>query len=214
MKYGKKYEVKWTPQLARQIVLVALAIFIIGGVVGYTIRAVSAKSTPTVEVVEPTPSVETTRETTEATTSERVEDIRVYYDCPLSHDLQDYIRTLCGNYGVPMSLIIAMIDVETSFRPNAISRTNDYGLMQINIINHEEFRQEYDITDFLDPYQNVFCGITMIAEYYNRYCDVNRALMAYNLGVTGAKRLWDKSIFRTSYTDEINAAMEVYENEV
>ena len=210
MKYGKKYEVKWTPQLVRQIVLVALAIFIIGGVVGYTIRAVSAKNTPTVEVVEPTPSVETT----ESTTSERVEDIRVYYDCPLSHDLQDYIRTLCGNYGVPMSLIIAMIDVESSFRPNAISKTNDYGLMQINIVNHEELRKEYDITDFLDPYQNVFCGITMIAEYYNRYCDVNRALMAYNNGLTGAKRLWDKSIFRTSYTDQINAAMEVYENEV
>ena len=148
MKYGKKYEVKWTPQLVRQIVLVALAIFIVGGVVGYTIRAVSAKSTPTVEVVEPTLSVETT----EVTTSERVEDIKVYYDCPLSHDLQDYIRTLCGNYGVPMSLIIAMIDVESSFRADVISKTNDYGLMQINIINHEWLREEYDITDFLDPY--------------------------------------------------------------
>ena len=210
MKYGKKYEVKWTPQLVRQIVLVALAIFIVGGVVGYTIRAVSAKSTPTVEVVEPTLSVETT----EVTTSERVEDIKVYYDCPLSHDLQDYIRTLCGNYGVPMSLIIAMIDVESSFRADVISKTNDYGLMQINIINHEWLREEYDITDFLDPYQNVFCGIAMIAEHYNRYCDVNRAVMAYNLGLAGAKRLWDKSIFRTSYTDKINAAMEVYENEV
>ena len=212
MKYGKKYVVKWTPRLVRQIVAVVLAIFIVGGVAGYTIRAVSAKSTPTSEVVETT--CETTCETTESTTSERVKDIRVYYDCPLSHDLQDYIRTLCGNYGVPMPLIIAMIDVESSFRADVISRTNDYGLMQINIVNHEGLRKEYDITDFLDPYQNVFCGITMIAEYYNRYCDVNRALMAYNNGLTGAKRLWDKSIFRTSYTDEVKAAMEVYENEV
>lgn len=214
MQYGKKYEVKWTPRLMRQIVAVILAIFIVGGVVGYTIGVVSAKCTTTAEVVDPKPPVETTCNTTEVTTSERSEDIKVYYDCPLSHDLQDYIRTLCGNCGVPMSLIIAMIEVESSFRANVISRTNDYGLMQINIVNHEELRKEYGITDFLDPYQNVFCGITMIAEYYNRYCDVNRALMAYNLGLTGAKRLWDKSIFRTSYTDEVNAAMEVYENEV
>ena len=208
MKYGKKYVVKWTPRLVRQIVAVVIAIFIVGGVVGYTIGVVSAKSTTTAEVVE------TTCETTESTTSERVEDIRVYYDCPLSHDLQDYIRTLCGNYGVPMSLIIAMIEVESSFRADAISKTNDYGLMQINIINHEWLSKEYDITDFLDPYQNVFCGIVMIAEHYNRYCDVNRAVMAYNLGVTGAKRLWDKSIFRTSYTDKIRTAMEVYDAQI
>ena len=204
MKYGKKYVVKWTPRLVRQIVAVLLAIFIVGGVAGYAIGVVSAQSTTTVEVVE----------TTEVTTSEIVEDIRIYYDCPLSHDLQDYIRTLCGNYGVPMSLIIAMIEVESSFRANAISKTNDYGLMQINIVNHERLRKEYGITDFLDPYQNVFCGITMIAEHYNRYYDVNRAVMAYNLGVTGAKRLWDKSIFRTSYTDKINAAMEVYDAQI
>ena len=208
MKYGKKYVVKWTPRLVRQIVAVVIAIFIVGGVAGYTIGVVSAKSTTTAEVVE------TTCETTESTTSERVEDIRVYYDCPLSHDLQDYIRTLCGNYGVPMSLIIAMIEVESSFRADAISKTNDYGLMQINIINHEWLSKEYDITDFLDPYQNVFCGIVMIAKHYNRYCDVNRAVMAYNLGVTGAKRLWDKSIFRTSYTDKIRTAMEVYDAQI
>ena len=208
MKYGKKYVVKWTPRLVRQIVAVVIAIFIVGGVVGYTIGVVSAKSTTTAEVVE------TTCETTESTTSERVEDIRVYYDCPLSHDLQDYIRTLCGNYGVPMSLIIAMIEVESSFRPNVVSKTNDYGLMQINKVNHEWLREEYGITDFLDPYQNVFCGITMVAEHYTRYYDVNRTVMAYNLGVTGAKRLWDESIFRTSYTDKIKAAMEVYDAQI
>ena len=210
MKYGKKYVVKWTPRLVRQIVLVALVIFIVGGSAGYTIGVVSSKSTTTVEVVEPTSPVETT----EVTTSKSVEDIRVYYDCPLSHDLQDYIRTLCGNYGVPMSLIIAMIEVESSFRPNVVSKTNDYGLMQINKVNHEWLREEYGITDFLDPYQNVFCGITMVAEHYTRYYDVNRTVMAYNLGVTGAKRLWDESIFRTSYTDKIKAAMEVYDAQI
>ena len=207
MKYGKKYVVKFTPRLVAYLTAIVLAIFGIGLIVGHAIGVVSAKNTP-VEVIETTVVV------TEVATSERVEDIKVYYDCPLSHDLQDYIRTLCGNYGVPMPLIIAIIEVESSFRADVISKTNDYGLMQINIVNHEWLREEHDITDFLDPYQNVFCGITMVAEHYNRYCDVNRTVMAYNLGVAGAKRLWDKSIFRTSYTDKINAAMEVYDAQI
>ena len=111
-----------------------------------------------------------------------------------------------------MSLIIAMIEVESSFRPNVISGTSDYGLMQINKINHEWLTEEYGITDFLDPYQNVFCGITIIAGHLEKTDgDIALALMRYNCGATGAKRLWDKGIYSTSYTEKILAAMEVYD---
>lgn len=137
-----------------------------------------------------------------------------YYDCPLDEGLQDYIRDLCDQNGVPMSLIIAMIEVESAFKANIISCTNDYGLMQINKVNHEWLSETYGITDFLDPYQNVFCGITLISQYYNRFYDVNKALMAYNLGASGAKRLWNNGTYQTSYTRKIQAAKEVYENEI
>ena len=42
-----------------------------------------------------------------------------YYDVPLSHGLQDYIYELCAEEHVPMSLIIAMIDHESRFNPEA-----------------------------------------------------------------------------------------------
>lgn len=161
----------------------------------------------TYEVIEVT-------EVTEVVETPEVIEVIEYYDCPLDDDLQDYIRELCDKKGVPMSLIIAMIEVESSFKANIISRTNDYGLMQINKINHEWLSEAYGITDFLDPYQNVFCGITVISQHYNRFKDVDKALMAYNLGANGAKRLWNKGTYETSYTRHIKRTMEVYENEI
>lgn len=55
-----------------------------------------------------------------------------YFDIPLSEELQDYIREKCSEYEVPMELVIALIDKESSFRSDVVSTTNDYGFMQIN----------------------------------------------------------------------------------
>ena len=60
-----------------------------------------------------------------------------YFDIPLSEELQDYIREKCSEYEVPMELVIALIDKESSFRSDVVSTTNDYGFMQINQCNHE-----------------------------------------------------------------------------
>ena len=163
------------------------------------------------------PTVETEVVTTviPEETSSPVEPIeQVYYDCPLDDDLQDYIREVCEINDIPMSLVLAIISAESSFRQNIISKTNDYGLMQINVVNHSWLSEEYGVTDFLDPYSNVFCGIQIYLKHYERYGDVNKALMAYNLGATGAKRLWDKGIYGTDYTQKILKIMEEYDNEI
>lgn len=142
------------------------------------------------------------------------EESKFYYDVPLSLELQDYIRSLCDEKGVPMSLIMAIIEVESYFRPDLISGTNDYGLMQINICNHDWLREKHGITDFLDPFQNVLCGITILADHYNRFGDVDKALMAYNLGANGAKKKWNNNIFETRYTEKVNSAWEGYKDEI
>ncbi len=224
MKNGEIIRLRWSPRLKRSIVIFLLIVFFIGAIIGFTIGRVSAlsvsqesdkphtESTPPQTTVVPTVSTPVEVITTPQPTVEPTEPPVLYYNVPLSQDLQDYIRNLCEENDVPMSLIIAMIDVESSFRSNVISGTNDYGLMQINKINHEWLTEEYGITDFLDPYQNVFCGITIIAGHLEKTDgDITLALMRYNCGATGAKRLWDKGIYSTSYTDKINAAMEVYD---
>lgn len=138
----------------------------------------------------------------------------IYYDCPLDYELQDYIRSICNAYDVPMSLVLAIISAESSFRPGIISKTNDYGLMQINVVNHGWLSEEYGVTDFLDPRLNVFCGIQIYLKHYEKYGDVHKALMAYNHGAAGAKRLWNKGIFETDYTRKIFNIMEGYDNEI
>lgn len=138
----------------------------------------------------------------------------VYYNVPLDFEFQNYIRKICEANDVPMTLILAMISAESSFRPNIISKTNDYGLMQINVINHEWLSDKYGVTDFLDPHQNVFCGLQMYLEYFRKYNDVNKALMAYNIGESGARKLWNKGIYETDYTRKVISIMEEFTNEI
>ena len=117
-------------------------------------------------------------------------------------------------FNVPVSLVIAMIDQESKFNPEVVSKTGDYGLMQINTINHEWLAEEYRTADMLNPYQNVFCGIKVIGSYIQNYNDYGLALMAYNMGDYGAKKAWENGIKSTSYSESVLALMQKYEQEV
>lgn len=132
-----------------------------------------------------------------------------YYAIPLSDELQEYTQTLCRIYEVDYKLALAVMSVESDFRPNLISRTNDYGIMQINKVNHKRLKGALGITDFLDPYQNILAGVAMLSEL-NGY-STTQALMIYNCGASGAKNLWEKGIKKTAYTDKVQARMEKLE---
>jgi soluble lytic murein transglycosylase-like protein len=157
---------------------------------------------------EPTPSAPTPKTVIDT------EPITVYFDIPLSKELQDYIRNLCDEYDVPIELVIAIIDVESSFQSDVISKTNDYGLMQINKCNHKWLTDELGVTDFLDPYQNIKSGVHILSGHLEvTNGDIELALMRYNNGAIGAKKLWDKGIYSTAYTKKIMAAYESYKEE-
>lgn len=131
-----------------------------------------------------------------------------YFDSTgLSHDLQDYIYTLCQQNGVPYELIFGLMKVESGFNSNAVSSTNDYGLCQINKINFGWLSEQYGITDFLDPYQNVLCGISILGSNIKNYGTYEKALMAYNMGGGGASSYWEQGIYSTEYSRKV---MEAY----
>lgn len=138
-----------------------------------------------------------------------------YYNVPLSHSLQNYISEICADEGVPMSLVIAMIDHESKFDSTCVSSTDDYGLMQINQVNMEELESQYHCADMMNPYQNVFCGIKIMAGYIEKF-DGNyaQALMAYNLGEYGATNAIADGITTTNYSSSIMKLMNEYEQEV
>lgn len=226
----KVYKVRWTPDVKRAAILFLLAIFLVGAMVGFFIGKLvfqvnATDTTSLTATTQPgvvTPEVVLTVHRTQPDTHPAEEPLPslppapteppvLYYDCPLDHDFQDYIRKLCETHNVPMGLVIAMIDRESNFRASVISGTDDYGLMQINTINHGWLSEQYGLTDFLDPYQNVFAGVTILSDHLERYDgDLAKALMAYNMGATGAKRLWNQGIYSTKYTEYILSAMDDY----
>ncbi len=135
-----------------------------------------------------------------------------YFNIPLSHSLQRYIFEICADEQVPVSLVLAMIEHESHFNADTISSTDDYGLMQINTINHEWLKEEYRCADMLDPYQNVFCGIQIISSYLEKYNgDFHKALMAYNMGDYGARKAWENGVKTSTYSEKIIGLMKKYE---
>jgi soluble lytic murein transglycosylase-like protein len=63
----------------------------------------------------------------------------------------------------------------------------------------------------LNPYQNVFCGVKIIASYLTEFEDYNKALMAYNMGEYGAEKAWENGVESTDYSKSVIALMEHYE---
>ena len=136
---------------------------------------------------------------------------RQYYDVPLSFELQDYLRECCEARGIPIALALATIEVESDFRSDIVSSTDDYGLMQINICNHDYLKEELGITDFLAPMDNINAGTYWLSRYYPRY-GIEQTAMCYNLGEGGAKKLFKKGVYSTDYSKKILKAYERYED--
>lgn len=100
-------------------------------------------------------------------------------------------------------MVLAVMDQESDYREKVISKTNDYGIMQINKVNHEWLKEELGIDDFLDAEQNILAGIRMLSELTEKYEDPHQVLMAYNCGEAGAKKLWKQGKTTSEYSREI-----------
>ena len=114
----------------------------------------------------------------------------------------DAIAEIAEKYGISAALIKAIIKTESNFNPTLISATNDYGLMQINACNVSWLTDELGVTDLFDPAQNIESGVYILSGYLKRY-SLADALMAYNCGEGGAKRLWKQGVHSTHYTKKV-----------
>ena len=135
-------------------------------------------------------------------------------DVPMDSVLQEWTYDLCWRHKIDFTLIMAMIKQESNFRPDAISSTNDYGLMQINIINHHWLREKFGITDFCDPYANIVAGVFMVKELFKKYPEPGKMLMAYHMGEEGAAKFWKRGIFESHYSKSVLAQKKAYEKEI
>lgn len=131
------------------------------------------------------------------------EDEFIPLNCKMDEGTQKFIFYLCKGYDIDWTLVMAMIQKESSFRPLVVSKTGDYGLMQINKCNHEWLSDVLGVTDYLDSEQNVRAGVFVLRKLFEEYTEPNLVLMAYNMGSNGAEMLWNKGIYTTPYVDKI-----------
>lgn len=148
----------------------------------------------------------------------------IYYSIPqeyvmnggeFSDELQEFTQDLCGVRQLSYPLILALIERETGYRnvnPNGCGST---GYMQIIPKWHEERMEKFGVTDLLDPKGNITVGIDYLSELFEKYHEVNLVLMAYNMGESGAKKLWKDGIYSSAYADyimerEAEISLEIY----
>ena len=83
---------------------------------------------------------------------------------------------------------------------------NSKGLMQIQERWHTERMEDLGAEDLYNPYDNMLVGVNFLKEIQDIYLDNSGAhcvLMAYNMGASGAKKLWSNGIYSTAYTRQI-----------
>ncbi len=124
-------------------------------------------------------------------------------DVPMDEETQKFVYYLSQGYNIDFPFVMALIDTESGFDANEVSATNDFGLMQINKINHDYLADAVGVTDFLDPHQNICAGMFMLKNLFEKYNDPESVLMAYNLGEGGAARLWEQGIYETNYSNKV-----------
>ncbi|MGN0348199.1 MAG: transglycosylase SLT domain-containing protein [Roseburia sp.] len=126
---------------------------------------------------------------------------------PLAVDMEEEqqkeIYRICTEYSIDFALVMAMIKHESGYQSDAISQTSDYGLMQINKVNHAWLSESVGVTDYLNPYENVQAGCFLLRQLFEKYHDIDMVLMAYNMGEEGAAQLWEKGTFSTDYTSKV-----------
>lgn len=147
----------------------------------------------------------------EPTTEELLESGILTDDIKLSYDLQLVARDAAEEFGVPYKLLLAVMFRESSYNPNA---ANDicHGLMQIHQMNFEWLcgeLAEYGVDDIKgEPEDNIYAGAFMLGRLIDKYGDYHKALMAYNCGETGARRLWQQGYTSSQYSRNVLATME------
>jgi len=98
---------------------------------------------------------------------------------PPGGNLREIAAAAARRHGLDPELVIAVVSVESGFRPEAVSPKGAQGLMQLM----PKTAESLGVADAFDPEQNLDGGVRHLGELLALYDgDVERALAAYNAG--------------------------------
>ena len=94
-------------------------------------------------------------------------------------DLRELVHSVSREHGVDPKLVDALVRVESSYDPNAVSHRGAMGLMQLM----PETALRLEVDDPFDPEKNVRAGVKELSRLVDRYSgNLQFALAAYNAG--------------------------------
>jgi|GEM_PF-3806537 len=107
----------------------------------------------------------------------------------LAFDLANTIMDNCDKYEIDPFLVLAVIKVESNFRPKAVSGMGAMGLMQLMPSTAKYISKKFDLgfhgsNSLFNPHTNVTYGIAYLSLLKQRYKKIEHALLAYNYGPT------------------------------
>lgn len=100
-------------------------------------------------------------------------------------EYEHLIKTSAAKYGVSPALVRAVIQAESGYNPNAVSRAGASGLMQLM----PGTAKSLNVSNTFDPQQNVDGGVRYLKFLLDTFKgDVSLALAAYNAGLSKVAR--------------------------
>ena len=121
--------------------------------------------------------------------------------------MQQHLYVVCRRYGFGYDTALALMEIESGYRWNAVSSCGAVGYMQIIPKHHTERMERLGITDIENPFQNVVVAIDYLAELQDRFEDMDKVLTAYTYGVTGAyKHVWNAGLDSCKYSRKVKKA--------
>jgi len=129
--------------------------------------------------------------------------------------LARHIQKMAQAYAFSPSLILAVIQAESTFRFDALSPVGALGLMQVlpstakYIADKSKISSYKKAKDLKDPFINITLGVAYLAYLRDRFENPMHYVAAYNLGPTTVGRMLDENNFTlgkvTKYVTEIHS---------
>ena len=99
--------------------------------------------------------------------------------CPIPTRFRPAFERAARDTGFQLSMLVAVAQVESMFRPNARSKADARGLLQVLPATAASLKLSAD-----DPASNVLAGARYLRLLLDRYSRTDLALAAYNAGPT------------------------------
>ena len=94
------------------------------------------------------------------------------------------ISSACERFSVDKAIVYSVINIESHFKKDAVSKKGAVGLIQVMPSTADELASQLNISEFdlKNPADNITLGVYYISQLSKRFEDLETALCAYNAG--------------------------------